>query len=603
MPDTRNSGILFFIRPPIAYLLTVYLSGNVILNHQPRDTQECIQAYASHQYDSASLQQSLHIPPVSYLVFLNKIHSAAPPITVCRHLNYFITIIPPIPGKELFIRRDLFSKPSIWCFTTYFAEGLPYTIIRTVSSLFLRTQNVSLQSIGLTSLFSLPWILKFLWAPLVDRFGTRRRWMLLVQLPLGVLFIAVGLFSSLPWGIPVTAFLLLTGAFLAATHDVAIDGYYLAALDEKEQAKFVGDRVMAYRIAMMTGTGLITTIGTRIGWSPAFATAGIFLVVAFLYHRIFLPRSETEILPLRQALPALMNRKVVFGTTVISAVVLGLYFGVKTSWYAGLQKVFPLIKGVGFAGWISLLLLAGLIAVGLLRRSITAWLDRHPDSFYAQAFSSFMEQRHIGIILAFVIFLRTGEFLLSNMVTSFMVDAGIKHHYGWIQAAIGLPASIGGALLGGYLISRWSLKKVLFPFLFLQNGTNLIYMALAFALQKYLLVNTGNSTPEPIGAFNLAAVAAVQGFDQFAGGLGTSVLMTFLMRICKGKFKAAHYAIGSGLMSISGLFTGVASGFIAARFGYAVFFGISFVLSIPGMVLAIPVMKTTTPLPASRGLH
>jgi PAT family beta-lactamase induction signal transducer AmpG len=124
-------------------------------------------------------------------------------------------------------------------------------------------------------------------------------------------------------------------------------------------------------------------------------------------------------------------------------------------------------------------------------------------------------------------------------------------------------------------------------------------MLLAFALGKYLVLNTGNSSPVPIGSWNLTMVALVQGFDQFAGGLGTSILMTFLMRICKGEYKAAHYAIGSGLMSISGLFTGVASGFIASRFGYGYFFGISFLLSAPGMILAIPVMRisieTNTP--------
>lgn len=470
--------------------------------------------------------------------------------------------------------------------------------------------NVSLESIGLTSFFSLPWILKFLWAPLIDRFGTRRHWILIMQLPLGLLFIGVGLFSALPWGIPVVAFLLLTGAFLSATHDVAIDGYYLAALDEAGQARYVGYRVMAYRIAMMTGTGLITTIGTRVGWFPAFSTAGILMIAAFIYHRFFLPRSETEQHPFRQALTLLLDRKVIISSFLICGIVLGIHFGVKTPSYHSLQKSIPLLKGFGFAGWISMLLLAGLTVVGLLRKRISARLSRGGDSFYAQAFSSFMEQPRIGYILAFVIFLRTGEFLLSAMVAPFMVDAGIKVHYGWIQAAVGLPASIAGAMLGGYLISRWSLKKVLFPFLFLQNGTNLIYMALAFALQKYLLVNTGNSTPDPIGTLNLTAVAAVQGFDQFAGGLGTSVLMTFLMRICNGEFKAAHYAIGSGLMSISGLFTGVASGFLAARFGYAVFFGISFLLSVPGMVLAIPVMHLShfdrlsappAPLPGGEG--
>jgi PAT family beta-lactamase induction signal transducer AmpG len=116
-------------------------------------------------------------------------------------------------------------------------------------------------------------------------------------------------------------------------------------------------------------------------------------------------------------------------------------------------------------------------------------------------------------------------------------------------------------------------------------------MLLALSLQHFVHLNTGNSAPVPIGSFNLGLVAAVQGFDQFSGGLGTAILMTFLMRICKGEFKAAHYAIGTGLMSISGFFTGVASGFIASRLGYGYFFGISFLLSVPGMVLGLMVIR------------
>jgi PAT family beta-lactamase induction signal transducer AmpG len=461
-----------------------------------------------------------------------------------------------------------------------------------VSSLFLRTMNVSLESIGLTSFFSLPWILKFLWAPQIDRFGTRRQWMLTLQLPLGILFIVIGLLTPLPWGISVIAFLLLTGAILAATHDVAIDGYYLAALDSTQQATYVGYRVMAYRIAMMTGTGLITTIGTRAGWTAAFITAGGLMIAAFAYHRLFLPRSETAHYPITGALRSLLTPRMLISSAVVCGCIVAIYKGVGSPQYGALQKHLPLLKGVGFAGWISILLLAALVVIGLLRHRITALVARTPESFYSRAFASFMDQDHIGTILAFVIFLRTGEFLLSAMVAPFMVDAGIKIHYGWMQAAIGLPASIAGAMLGGYLISRFSLRRVLLPFLLAQNGSNLIYMLLAFSLQKFVLLNTGNADPVPIGSLNLFTVAAVQGFDQFSGGLGTAVLMTFLMRICKGEFKAAHYAIGSGLMSISGLFTGVASGFLAARFGYGVFFGISFLLSVPGMVLAIPVMRT-----------
>lgn len=460
-----------------------------------------------------------------------------------------------------------------------------------LSTLYMRTINVGLESIGLTSFFSLPWILKFFWAPLVDRFGTKRVWLLMMQGVLVVLFVAIGVGTSINGGISVVAALFLGAAFFAATHDVAIDGFYMAALDTKDQATFIGFRVTAYRIAMMTGTGIIATIGTKWGWMQGFAAAGGLLLLVWVYHVVFLPKTEIKTHALRSAFVPLARLSFITGAVALSGGIVLLYRLVNSPWYGGVRAAVPLLKGMSFAGWISMLLLGALVAVGVLHKKIAELLSNNPDSFYSKAFVSFMDRRGIGSILAFVILLRTGEFLLTKMTSSFMVDLGIKVHYGWLQAGVGLPASIAGAMLGGYFISRFGLKQMLFPFLLLQNGSNIIYMILAFALKHFVASNTGNTTPDPIGAINLIAVAVVQGFDQLSGGLGTAVLMTFLMKLCKGTYKAAHYAIGSGLMSISGLFTGVASGFIAAKLGYGWFFGVSFLLSVPGMVLAFPALR------------
>jgi PAT family beta-lactamase induction signal transducer AmpG len=172
---------------------------------------------------------------------------------------------------------------------------------------------------------------------------------------------------------------------------------------------------------------------------------------------------------------------------------------------------------------------------------------------------------------------------------------GIKIHYGWISGGVGLPFSIVGAMVGGWMISRFSLRKTIWPFLLAQNVTNLLYMALAFYLGRFILINTQAEAVAPIGHFNLVLVAAVHGFDQFAGGLGTSVLVTFLMRTCLPEYKAAHYAIGTGLMNLSGVFSGALSGFLTAWLGYGLFFGLSFLASIPGMALALFVPFTKSP--------
>ncbi len=167
----------------------------------------------------------------------------------------------------------------------------------------------------------------------------------------------------------------------------------------------------------------------------------------------------------------------------------------------------------------------------------------------------------------------------------FIIDLGMKIHFGWISAGVGLPSSIAGALLGGWFISRYSLKKMIWPFLLAQNLSNIAYMIVAFKLNDLLLQNSGKAVAGPIALNDIILVAGVNGFDQFSGGLGTAVLMTLLMRICRKQYKAAHYAVGTGLMSVGGLFAGSLSGFPAAWLGYGWFFGISFLCSIPGMAL------------------
>jgi PAT family beta-lactamase induction signal transducer AmpG len=482
------------------------------------------------------------------------------------------------PGKKA-------ANPYLWSFTTYFTEGFPYTIIRTISSVFFRDRGMSLESIGLTSLFGLPWILKFLWGPLVDEFGTKRKWLLITQGLLVGLILATAIIAPLTSAPMIIAFLFFFGSFIAATHDVAIDGFYLEALDKSGQAKFLGYRVMAYRIAMMTGTGVIVTIGTTKGWGWAFLSAAVIMALFFLYHLAALPRCEQEKNPLRQLLAAIPHGRFLGVVVLAAIIVVALRAAISSPLYNALLSASPILKKITFPAWIGLLLFGSLLLIGANRKRIKGMITRNPASFYARAFYTFMDRKEIGSIIAFIILVRTGEFMLSAMASPFLVDLGIKIHYGWISATIGLPASILGAMIGGWLISRHSLKKMIWPFLLAQNLTNIVYMFLALHLNDLVRINTGNPSPLAIGAKNMLAVVLVHGFDQFSGGLGTAVLMTFLMRICLSGYKAAHYAIGTGLMSVSGLYAGVMSGFLASWTGYGYFFGISFLLSIPGMIM------------------
>jgi PAT family beta-lactamase induction signal transducer AmpG len=493
-----------------------------------------------------------------------------------------------MPEKPL---PAVLNKPHVWCFSTYFAEGLPYSVIRSVSTVFFRDRGVSLEAVGLTTFFGLPWILKFFWGPLVDEFASKRRWLLAMQTTLAVMLGAAAFLVPLPAAPRLIAILFFAAAFVAATHDIAIDGYYLAALDKVEQTKFLGYRVMAYRVAMLTGTGVIVTIGTSFSWTLAFLLAGLLLGLLAAYHYFFLPECETETHPFRDMLGLFARSRVLLNIGLAAALVAALYLFFNSALYRGWEKTVPLLKELNFPRAVGLGLLLALALMAAFRKSLAARLTRDPESFYGRAFLTFMDQEKIGLVLAFIILVRSGEFMVSSMVSAFAVDLGIKNHYGWIAGGIGLPASIAGALVGGWAISRFGLRRVIWPFLLAQNLTNVVYMFLAKWLAGYLALNMGAERPIFIGAGNVALFAGATLFEQFASGLGTAVLTTFLMRICKMEFKAAHFAIGSGLMSLGGVVAGVSSGFIASWLGYAGMFGVSFLISVPAMILLFWVPK------------
>ena len=490
--------------------------------------------------------------------------------------------------------RKSIQTPHVWTFTTYFAEGFPYSIIRTISSVFFRDMKVSLEAIGLTSLFGLPWALKFLWGPQIDQFGTKRRWMLTMQLLLLLIFCTVAVVAPLEFGVEIIAVLFLAGAFLAATHDMAIDGYYMEALDKEGQSRFVGYRVMAYQISRMTGTGIIVTVGTMISWRTGFFCAALMLGILYGYHVFLLPQVEAPKKPIRRLYSSILNMKFISYACLFGLGIVFFRWLFSLQWWESFKGHVPFIARITISGWVVIGLLMALVLMALFKKRIKGVLYKNKDVFYSRAFISYIDRKQIGIALAFIILMRIGEAMLATMASPFMVDLGIQLHYGWISAGVGLPFSIIGAMLGGWMISRYTLRRTLMPFLLAQNLTNVVYMFLAFGLNRYIALNTGADELIPIGQFNLFLVAIVHAFDQFAGGLGTAVLVTFLMRTCLSEYKAAHFAIGTGLMNIGGVLSGVTSGFLAHWLGYGIFFGISFLFSIPAMGLAffLPFMES-----------
>lgn len=129
-----------------------------------------------------------------------------------------------------------------WVLSLYFIEGLPYSLVNTVSVALFKTLQISNSQIGLfTSLFYLPWAIKFFWAPIIDVYSTRRKWIIVMQgvLAIFIAILALCIYSLQPF--PILCFVFALTAFASATYDIACDGYYLDNLNK-------GRTILIYRL-------------------------------------------------------------------------------------------------------------------------------------------------------------------------------------------------------------------------------------------------------------------------------------------------------------------------------------------------------------------
>ena len=190
-----------------------------------------------------------------------------------------------------------------WIPTLYLAEGLPYVAVMTISVIMYKKLGISNTDIALyTSWLYLPWVIKPFWSPFVDLFKTKRWWITAMQLLIGAGFAGVA------FTLPVNSFfawslaMFWLVAFSSATHDIAADGYYMLALNEENQAFFVGIRSTFYRIATIAGQGLLVILAGELekrmdinmAWSITFyMLTGLFLAF-FIYHHFVLPKPISD---------------------------------------------------------------------------------------------------------------------------------------------------------------------------------------------------------------------------------------------------------------------------------------------------------------------
>ena len=323
-------------------------------------------------------------------------------------------------------------NPWAWVPTLYFAEGLPYVAVMTISLIMYKRLGLSNTDITLyTSWLYLPWVIKPLWSPFIDIIKTKRWWIVTMQLLIGAALGGVAFTIPGPYWLQATLGFFWLMAFSSATHDIAADGFYMLGLEQHEQAYFVGIRSTFYRIATIVGQGLLVmlagnleviTRNIKYSWSLMFyGMAGLFIAF-WMWHHYILPRPTED-----KGIARLQGGQVM------------------TEFWTTLKTFF--LKPQVWAG------------------------------------------------ICFMLFYRMPEGLLAKVSALFLIDAQHKGglglspaEYGLVQGTVGVIGLTLGGILGGIVASRDGLKRWLWPMVMAITLPDLVYVYLSYALPQNLLI-------------------------------------------------------------------------------------------------------------------
>ena len=315
-----------------------------------------------------------------------------------------------------------FKNISPWAYipTAYFMEGVPYAVINILSAVIYSKLGVPNDVfIFWTSWLYLPWALKMFWSPLVEGNATKRFWILATQYALALVFLFLAL--CLKWDNFFTFSIIgfFAGAAISATHDIALDGYYMIALDGKRQSEFVGWRTVFYRFAMIFISGPLVVLAGKAralgdseaaAWSMVLCALTAFTFLVTTYHKFILPRPQAD-------KAAVLERGYLFADVFKS------YFKQENIIYI---LLFILLYRFGDA---------------CLEKVVVPFLLK-PEAEGALALST--------------------------------------EAFGYIKGTLGLLAVIAGNILGGYILSKFGFRKCIWYFALILVLPNFFYAYMAY---------------------------------------------------------------------------------------------------------------------------
>ncbi|OGQ01171.1 MAG: AmpG family muropeptide MFS transporter [Deltaproteobacteria bacterium RBG_19FT_COMBO_60_16] len=405
----------------------------------------------------------------------------------------------------------VFRSPRLfWVLLLGFSSGIPLALTGTTLQAWMATDKIDLTVIGVFSLVGLPYTVKYLWAPVMDRFippflGRRRGWMLVTQLGL-VFAISAMAFSNPSGATTLFAVLAFLVAFVSASQDVVVDAYRTEVLEPVELGPGAGVHILGYRIAMLTSGALALILADRLPWKTVYLLMAGSMLVG-VSASVFSPEPQLEERP-----PASLKEAV------------------------------------------------------------------------AQPFVEFLSRPGALGILLFVILYKLDVVMATALTTPFMLELGFtKTDIGAVTKGFGMVATIVGTLAGGAVVARAGMKASLWLFGILQSVSTLAFLALARLGHHYPMM-----------------VAAI-GLENLCSGMGTAAYVAFLMSLCNKRFTATQYALLTSLMAITRVIVGAPTGYLAKTIGWELYFLVSMLSAVPGLLLLLLYPRWTVPSPTTTG--
>ena len=411
-------------------------------------------------------------------------------------------------------------SPISWVPSLYFAEALPYVAVMTLSVVMYTNLGLSNTELALyTSWLYLPWVIKPLWSPVVDRFRTERWWILAMQLLIGASLAAVALTLRTELWLQLTLAAFWLMAFSSATHDIAADGFYILSLSAEKQALYVGIRSTFYRIGTIFCQGFLVLFVGALQKGYIMIPCKIFPHIQYCRHTLPFPKQDDV-------------HSWIWGFAVLSFLflILAAYHSVKLPATDKPEVQARSIRDIG-------------------------------ESFLL-TLRAFFSKPHIVPALLFMLLFRLPEAQLAKMALPFMMrtadEGGLELStaaVGFAYGTLGVIGLLAGGILGGWLVSLHGLRRWLWP------------MVMAISLPDAVYIYLSYAQPDSLWIINTCVFV-----EQLGYGFGFTAYMLFLVYFARGEQSTSVFSICTAFQALGMMLPGMMAGYLADTLGWVNFF-------------------------------